>query len=280
MKKKMVTMLMIGTMAVMTACGTASKNDTLSDTTTVETDGNVKEDKSENDTKKDDAEAVSVDDVKFDSRDLIINGGGTYKVKQIYDSQNISSTIHNEWEKNYVSNIDEGLLHTWGYTSLSRNNDTETITYDKYQDNNNNMVYDYSSETNLVTKTHKDNLAFVCEAVASNWQEIFNLPWTLSSETTDEFIFTLSEDTDFTELLDKEEIEYGYDPNISNLTASYVYSKNGTKLQSINIEFYLNKIDNEGNPYTPYYSFSLTSSNLGNTTVEIPEEIINNAVEE
>lgn len=280
MKKKMVTMLMIGTMAVMTACGTASKNDTVSDTTTVETDGNVKEDKSENDTKKDDAEVVSVDDVKFDSRDLIINGGGTYKVKQIYDSQNISSTIHNEWEKNYVSNIDEGLLHTWGYTSLSRNNDTETITYDKYQDNNNNIVYDYSSETNLVTKTHKDNLAFVCEPVASNWQEIFNLPWTLSSETTDEFIFTLSEDTDFTELLDKEEIEYGYDPNISNLTASYVYSKNGTKLQSINIEFYLNKIDNEGNPYTPYYSFSLTSSNLGNTTVEIPEDIINNAVEE
>ena len=78
MKKKMVTMLMIGTMAVMTACGTASKNDTVSDTATVKTDGNVKEDKSENDTKKDDAEAVSVDDVKFDLRDLLVDGGSTY----------------------------------------------------------------------------------------------------------------------------------------------------------------------------------------------------------
>ena len=82
MKKKMVTMLMIGTMAVMTACGTASKNDTVSDTTTVETDGNVKEDKSESDAKKDDAEAVSVDDVYFNGRDTIVKGGSTYNIKE------------------------------------------------------------------------------------------------------------------------------------------------------------------------------------------------------
>ena len=279
MKKKMITMLMIGTMAVMTACGTASKNDTVSDTTTVETDGNVKEDKSENDTKKDDAEAVNVDDVKFDSRDIMVSGG-TYKVKQIFDSQSISSTHHKEWEKNYVYNTEEGLLHTWGYTSHSINDDTETITYDKYQDNNNNIVYNYSSDTNLWTKTHKDHLGFVSDPVVANWQEIFNLPWTLSSETPDEFIFTLSEDTDFTQLLDIQEIDYGEDPDVSNLKASYVYSKNGTKLQSINIEFYMDKSDSYGNPYTPSYSFSLTSSDLGNTTVEIPEDIINNAVEE
>ena len=93
MKKKMVTMLMIGTMAVMTACGTASKNDTVSDTTTVETGGNVKEDKSENDTKKDDTETVSVDDVKFNDIDVCVNGGSTYNIVEKYTSETSSSTI-------------------------------------------------------------------------------------------------------------------------------------------------------------------------------------------
>ena len=280
MKKKMVTMLMIGTMAVMTACGTASKNDTLSDTTTVETDGNVKEDKSENDTKKDDAEAVSVDDVKFNQFDMYVQDGGTYILNQHYDESNVSGSITKDGENIYKINIDEPYFYMKSHGAEYKNGNTEyDNTSDRYYDTKNSVVYIDSSKTDQVIKKEMECINGA-EYIAESHSYIFDLPWTLETETEDELIFTLSEDTDFTELLDKEEIEYGYDPDISNLTASYVYSKNGTKLQSINIEFYLNKIDNEGNPYTPYYSFSLTSSNLGNTTVEIPEEIINNAVEE
>ena len=145
MKKKMVTMLMIGTMAVMTACGTASKNDTVSDTTTVETDGNVKEDKSESDAKKDDAEAVSVDDVYFNGRDTIVKGGSTYNIKEEISCISDSSSIKEI--KNMTFEIPEGLVfHIKGdYQEYRNDNLEENNTFDNYYNREDNSIYEFDS---------------------------------------------------------------------------------------------------------------------------------------
>lgn len=280
MKKKMVTMLMIGTMAVMTACGTASKNDTVSDTTTVETDGNVKEDKSENDTKKDDAEVVSVDDVKFNQFDMYVKGGGTYITKQHYDESNVSGSITQDGENIYMFDFDKPYFYmkSHGIKYINENVEYDN-TSDKYYDTKNDIVYIDSDKTDQIIKKEIKDIKGA-ECLAESYHYIFELPWTLESETDNEYIFTLPENTDFTKILDTRDIAYDDTTTFSNISASYVYNKNGTKLQSIVIKFDLEQIDDEGNPYTPHYSFSLTSSDLGNTTVEIPEDIINNAVEE
>lgn len=277
MKKKMVTMLMIGTMAIMTACGTASKNDTVSDTTTVETDGNVKEDKSENDTKKDDAEVVSVDDVKFNDIDVCVNGGSTYNIVEKYTSETSSSTIES-YENNTYEYNGNSPIHVVSTNKKIRNNviEEEEI-YDRYYDNLNDIIYNSSND--IISKKNLDYHISGEELITVGFEEVFKLPWTFETETNDNYIFTLDNNTDFSNLYYKFDMIYE-DTTIDNLNASYIYSKDGTKLQTINLSFDINKNYANGTEAKQTYSFSLTSSNLGNTTVEIPEDIINNAVEE
>lgn len=277
MKKKMVTMLMIGVMAVMTACGSSNKNDTVSDTTTVETDGNVKEDKSENDTKKDDAEAVSVDDVKFNDIDVCVNGGSTYNIVEKYTSETSSSTIES-YENNTYEYNGNSPIHVVSTNKKIRNNviEEEEI-YDRYYDNLNDIIYNSSND--IISKKNLDYHISGEELITVGFEEVFKLPWTFETETNDNYIFTLDNNTDFSNLYYKFDMIYE-DTTIDNLNASYIYSKDGTKLQTINLSFDINKNYANGTEAKQTYSFSLTSSNLGNTTVEIPEDIINNAVEE
>ena len=276
MKKKMVTMLLIGVMAVMTACGTASKNNTVSDTTTVETDENVKEDKSENDTKKDDAEVVSVDDVKFNDIDVCVNGGSTYNIVEKYTSETSSSTIES-YENNTYEYNGNSPIHVVSTNKKIRNNVIEEEIYDRYYDNLNDIIYNSSND--IISKKNLDYHISGEELITVGFEEVFKLPWTFETETNDNYIFTLDNNTDFSNLYYKFDMIYE-DTTIDNLNASYIYSKDGTKLQTINLSFDINKNYANGTEAKQTYSFSLTSSNLGNTLVEIPEDIINNAVEE
>lgn len=279
MKKKMVTMLLIGVMAVITACGTASKNDTVSDTTTVETDGNVKKDKSENDTKKDDAEVVSVDDVKFDLRDLLVDGGSTYTTDLSYIFKTPVTSVNNNEHNKYEFNEDLPV-HIINETKNYYNDSIDfENSFDIYYDTENNIKYIKNLDTDQITKKEETHISGSMY-LYSHFREIFDLPWTLENETDDELIFTIPKDTDLSSLFEKYEISNNQNDPIINLTASYIYSKNGSKLQSISLNFDIDKIDSYGNAYTPHFQFSLIASNLGDTMVEIPEDIINNAVEE
>ena len=242
MKKKMVTMLMIGIMSAMTACGTASKNDTVSDTTTIETDGNVKENKSENDTKKDDAEAVSVDDVYFDGRDAIVDGGSTYNIKEEISCISDSSSIKEI--KNMTFEIPEGLVfHIKGdYQEYRNDNLEENNTFDNYYNREDNSIYEFDSTMTSPIKYIDEHQSMGSGYLESIWSKIFNLSWTLKS--------------------------------------AYIYDKNKMALSSIELSFDINHTDSYGTNFLNHYKFELESSNIGNTTVEIPEDIINNAVEE
>ena len=203
MKKKMVTMLMIGTMAVMTACGTASKNDTVSDTTTVETDGNVKEDKSESDAKKDDAEAVSVDDVYFNGRDTIVKGGSTYSIKEEISCISDSSSIKEI--KNMTFEIPEGLVfHIKGdYQEYRNDNLEENNTFDNYYNREDNSIYEFDSTMTSPIKYIDEHQSMGSGYLESIWSKIFNLSWTLKSETNNEFIFGLENNDDFSNITDQ-----------------------------------------------------------------------------
>lgn len=280
MKKKMVTMLMIGTMAVMTACGTASKNDTVSDTTTVETDGNVKEDKSENDTKKDDAEVVSVDDVYFNGRDTIVKGGSTYNIKEEISCISDSSSIKEI--KNMTFEIPEGLVfHIKGdYQEYRNDNLEENNTFDNYYNREDNSIYEFDSTMTSPIKYIDEHQSMGSGYLESIWSKIFNLSWTLKSETNNEFIFGLENNDDFSNITDQSIMAVNENDEISNLVSSYIYDKNKMALSSIELSFDINHTDSYGTNFLNHYKFKLESSNIGNTTVEIPEDIINNAVEE
>ena len=276
MKKKMVTMLMIGIMTVMTACGSSNKNDTVPDNTVTETDGNVKEDNTKNDSKQDKTEVVSVDDVKFDCIDVCVNGGCTYNIIEEYTSQTSSSTIES-YENNTYKYNGNSPIHVISTNKKLRNNTIEEEEiYDRYYDNLNDIIYNNSN--GIISKENLDYHISGEELITVGFEEVFMLPWTLEKETNENYIFTLNNDTDFSNLYDKFNMIYE-NATIDNLNASYIYSKDGTRLQTINLSFNLNKIYDDGKEAKQTYSFSLTSSDLGNTTVEIPEDIINNAVE-
>lgn len=273
-------MLMIGIMSAMTACGTASKNDTVSDTTTIETDGNVKENKSENDTKKDDAEAVSVDDVYFDGRDAIVDGGSTYNIKEEISCISDSSSIKEI--KNMTFEIPEGLVfHIKGdYQEYRNDNLEENNTFDNYYNREDNSIYEFDSTMTSPIKYIDEHQSMGSGYLESIWSKIFNLSWTLKSETNNEFIFGLENNDDFSNITDQSIMAVNENDEISNLVSSYIYDKNKMALSSIELYFDINHTDSYGTNFLNHYKFELESSNIGNTTVEIPEDIINNAVEE
>lgn len=280
MKKKMITMLMIGVMAVMTACGTASKNDTVSDTTTVETDGNVKEDKSENDTKKDDAEVVSVDDVKFNVSDLTSNEGSTYEVKKQCSFEDPYFSRKNKTYMIYEMNKEDLTHISYEFENYVNDELDKKGSKDFYYDLNNRIKYTYNKNENLITKSVDEELNDGYMRLSNQLKDIFSLPWKLENETENELFFTLSKDDDFKTLIEEQGLHFEEHDSISNLKASYIYNKDGTKLQSINLSFDIDASEIENDGSFQHFEFSLTASNVGNTIVEIPEDIINNAVEE
>lgn len=300
MKKKMVTMLMLGAMAVMTACGSSDKNvdtaaadevsddidlDDLDENVTIMTstdgEGNTTTTIIRNDDldKKDDG-IIGVDDVKFDERDLAVEGGSTYETKTYYGYETKYWSHLFDANSTYELSPETSCSHVFGHVLRHDSLDLDR-TYDNYYDDENDIQYrNYSDEGKLIKRKMNDTYYNQGKHLTESYKEIFELPWTLESETDDEYIFTLSEDADFSDLFDKYEIINDKGDPMMNFKASYVYGKDGSKLHSINLEFNFDKEDEYGNPYTPSFKFSLTASKFGNTIVEIPEDVINNAVEE
>ncbi len=275
----MVTMLMLGIMTVITACGSSNKNDVVSSNTETDADSNI--DTSKKTTKHDKTEVVSVDDVHFDSRDLAMYGGSTYDIKEERSCTTPSASFKTFSNMTYeIAELDNHLTHM--IESNQKYMRDETVidsSYDAYYNDEDNIMYILDSTTTTPQKYTPTNRQFGSDYLAKSWEKIFDLPWTLKSETDDEFIFGLENDTDFSDITELNVMIVDEDDEVSNLVASYTFDKNNSILTSIELSFDIDHVDRAGEKSLNHYSFELTSRNLGNTKVEIPEDIINNAVE-
>ena len=297
MKKKMVTMLMIGIMAVMTACGSADKNSTstsddvnLDDVdenvtimTSTDGEGNttttiIKDDDQSNE----DDGVVSVDGKVLDESNKIVtsNEGSTYEVKKQCSFEDPYFSRKNETYMIYEMDKEDLTHISYEFQNYINNELEQKVAKDFYYDANNKIKYTYNIDENLITKSIDEELNDGTMRLANQWKDIFSLPWKLENETENELIFTLSKDDDFKTLIEGQDLHFEEHDSISNLKASYIYNKNGTRLQSINLSFDIDASEIENDGSFQHFEFSLLASNIGNTTVKIPEDIINNAVEE
>ncbi len=295
MKKKMVTMLLIGVMAVMTACGSGDKNsaavsddinlDDVDENVTIMTstdgEGNttttiIRDD----DQSAEDDGVVSVDDVKFNVSDLTSNEGSTYEIKQQCSFEKQYSSREHEMCMVYKMSKDNLTHISYEFQNYVNDELDKKGSKDFYYDLNNRIKYVCNKNENLITKSVDEELNDGYMRLSNQLKDIFDLPWKLKTETDNELIFSLSEEDDFKTLIENQNLYPKEKAPISNLTASYIYGKNGTKLQSIDLSFDIDATEIENDGSFQHFEFSLTESNVGNTTVEIPEDIINNAVEE
>ena len=292
MKKKMVTMLMLGVMAVMTACGNGEKADTTKETA----DSEVQEESGDEEDLEEDTEdekdenmiPESPDDVKIDYS-AIYKGGETFTVNEIATYQDrtdsLVSTYENDAKKKlyHYSERYEGGTKISGANRDIYFNDNTGESWWVNQDTGEIRKYSPAPEVDLST----------CHSIQRVWEDFFehfNLPWEYASETEDTYVFEVKEENaekikavrhDAASLLHFTDAWLVDTFSVKDFTASCTYSKKGLGILEMKID-----VDYEapellyGTNEIAHYSFCLTGSNYGSTSVEIPEDIINNVVEE
>ncbi len=290
MKKRVLAMLMIAGMGMMTACGSGDKTSDAKETAENEMQQEVDDaEELEEDTEDEKEENMipeSPDDVKIDYS-AIYKGGETFTVNEVatYEDRNESlvSIYENDAKKKlyHYSKRYEGDTKIAGVNRDIYFNDNTGESWWVTQDTGEIRKSSPSPEVDLST----------CHSIQRVWEdffEYFNLPWEYASETEDGYVFEVKEENaEKLEAIkhDAASLLYFTDAwsvdlfSVKDFTASCTYSKKGLGLLEMKIEIDYEAPELYETKETAHYSFSLTGSNYESTSVEIPEDVINNAVE-
>ena len=260
MKKRVLVMLMIAVMGTMTACGSEK--------------------------------TASVDDVKFDDLDLKYSPDGATYNENLYYSEcfegdephvkDWSSLVEIGSSETYpvpeeIKNKDhmDGFQERASYHSFRREKETfgdyvyDDVTWEVYYDAESSEGYKMCSEWDKPLKS-------IWSGSIRLDYSIFDLPWTLSSETKDEFVFELQEEPDLKEFLDEEIYDFDDDITfqIEDWSASYVYDRHGKGLTSAEIHASGTILYESGTTSDFSCDYTLQASDMGSTEVVIPDEIL------
>ena len=289
MKKRVLAMLMIAVMGTMTACGSGDKTSDAKETAENEMQQEVDdEEELEEDTEDEKEENMipeSPDDVKIDYS-AIYKGGETFNVVETATcGDNEESMV-----KLYENDTKKKLYHySQKYDGTAR---VIGLNVERYADENTGEVWNANYDTGEITKSYPAPEIDIStyKTIQMIWEHLFDqfcLPWEYASETEDAYVFEVKKENikeiddlrhNAGSLLDWTKAWNTDRFTVTDFTASCTYSKKGLGLLEMKIEADYAEQEFFGSGEA-HYSLSLTGSNYGSTSVEIPEDILNNAVE-